>query len=91
MAAGRTARGLHLHAAFGVNLLGLSRRGTRLVRRLGHMTFRGGDVLLLQGKTEAVQSALPRLGLLPLAERELRIDSPDGSSSLSSFSRRQSS
>ena len=76
MAAGRTARGLHLHAAFGVNLLGLSRRGTRLVRRLGHMTFRVGDVLLLQGKTEAVRSALPRLGLLPLAERELRIGQP---------------
>ena len=76
MAAGRTARGLHLHAAFGVNLLGLSRRGTRLVRRLGHMTFRAGDVLLLQGRTEAVQSALPRLGLLPLAERELRIGQP---------------
>ncbi len=76
MAAGKTARGLHLHAAFGVNLLGLSRRGTRLVRRLGHMTFRAGDVLLLQGKTEAVQSALPRLGLLPLAERELRIGQP---------------
>ena len=76
MAAGRTARSLHLHAAFGVNLLGLSRRGTRLVRRLGHMTFRAGDVLLLQGRTEAVQSALPRLGLLPLAERELRIGQP---------------
>ena len=76
MAAGRTARGLHLHAAFGVNLLGLSRRGTRLVRRLGHITFRVGDVLLLQGKTEAVRSALPRLGLLPLAERELRIGQP---------------
>ena len=75
-AEGRTARGLHLHAAFGVNLLGLSRRGSRLVRRLGHMTFRAGDVLLLQGKTEAVQSALPRLGLLPLAERELRIGQP---------------
>ncbi len=76
MAAGKTARGLHLHAAFGVNLLGLSRRGTRLVRRLGHMTFRAGDVLLLQGKRDAVQDALPRLGLLPLAERELRIGQP---------------
>ena len=38
--------------------------------------FRAGDVLLLQGKTEAVQAALPRLGLLPLAERELRIGQP---------------
>ena len=75
-AEGNTARGLHLHAAFGVNLLGLSRRGTRIVRRLGHMTFRAGDVLLLQGKKDLVQTALPRLGLLPLAERELRIGQP---------------
>ena len=70
---GRTARGLHLHATHGVNLLGVSRRGTRLAHRLGHIVFRAGDVLLLQGKTELVQAAMPRLGLLPLAERELRI------------------
>ena len=72
-ALGRTARGLHLHAAYGVNLLGVSRSGTRLARRLGRIVFRAGDVLLLQGRTELVQAALPRLGLLPLAERELRI------------------
>ena len=72
-ARGKTARGLHLHAAFGVNLLGVSRRGTRLARRLGRIAFRPGDVLLLQGRTELVQAALPRLGLLPLAERELRV------------------
>ena len=72
-AQGRTARGLHLHAAFGVNLLGVSRRGTRFARQLGRITWRAGDVLLLQGKTEQVQAALPRLGLLPLAERELRV------------------
>ncbi len=73
---GNTARGLHLHATFGVNLLGVSRRGTRLARRLGRIAFRAGDVLLLQGKTELVQAAMPRLGLLPLAERELRIGEP---------------
>ena len=53
-ARGKTARGLHLHAAFGVNLLGVSRRGTRLARRLGRIAFRPGDVLLLQGRTEWV-------------------------------------
>ena len=73
---GRTARDMHLHAGFGVNLLGLSRRGTRHVHRLGHMMFRAGDVLLVQGKKDEVQSALPRLGLLPLAERDLRIGQP---------------
>ena len=76
LAQGKSARGLHLHAAFGVNLLGVSRQGIRLARRLGRITLRGGDVLLLQGKTELVLGALPRLGLLPLAERELRIGQP---------------
>ena len=76
LAEGRTARGLHLHEAFGVNLLGVSRRGTRLTRRLGRNILKAGDVLLLHGKTEVVQAALPRLGLLPLAERELRIGRP---------------
>ena len=72
-AEGRSARDLHLHSRFGVNLLGVSRRGQSLIRRLGHINFRVGDVLMIQGPEEVVQTALPRLGLLPLAERELRI------------------
>lgn len=76
MMRGRTARSLHLHAVYGVNLLGISRSGTRLARRLGRIGFRAGDVLLLQGRTELVQAALPRLGVLPLAERDLRIGQP---------------
>ena len=72
-AEGRNARDIRLHSEFGVNLLGVSRRGTRFTRRIGHINFRVGDVLLIQGKDETVQTALPRLGLLPLAERELRI------------------
>ena len=73
---GRIARSLHLHATYGVNLLGVSRRGTRLARSLGTIRLRSGDVLLIQGKTELVQAAMPRLGLLPLAARELRIGQP---------------
>ena len=73
LADGNTARNLRLHAAFGVNLLGVSRRGTRLETRLSRVVMQVGDVLLLQGKTEEVQAALPRLGLLPLAQRELGV------------------
>ena len=73
LAQDRNARGLQLHSEYGLNLLGVSRRGQRFVSRLRHINFRLGDVLLLQGQEEAVQTALPRLGLLPLAERELRI------------------
>ena len=70
---GRSARDIHMHSEFGVNLLGVSRQDTRFIRQLSHINFRVGDVLLIQGKDEVVQTALPRLGLLPLAERELRI------------------
>ena len=75
-AQGSSAGNLHLHAEFGVNLLGVSRRGTRFASQLGKIMWRAGDVLLLQGKTEIVQGALRRLGLLPLAERELRVGQP---------------
>ena len=40
--------------------------------------MKAGDVLLLQGKTEVVQSALPSLNLLPLAERDLQVGQPRG-------------
>ncbi|MDE2841997.1 MAG: SLC13 family permease [Chloroflexota bacterium] len=70
---GKTARDLHMHAEYGVNLLGVSRQGQRIIRRLSRIDFRVGDVLLIQGQDEVVQTALPRLGLLPLAQRELRI------------------
>ena len=75
---GRTARSLRLHAAFGVNLLGVSRRGASLAARVSRVVLRAGDVLLLQGRTELVQSALPRLNLLPLAERDLRVGQSRG-------------
>ena len=70
---GSSARDLRLHSEYGVNLLGVSRRGTGFIHRLNRIEFRVGDVLLIHGKEEMVQSALPRLGLLPLAQRELRI------------------
>ncbi len=75
---GRTARSLRLHAAFGVNLLGVSRRGASLATRVSRVVLRAGDVLLLQGRTELVQSALPRLNLLPLAERDLQVGQSRG-------------
>ena len=73
LADGNTVRDLHMHTAFGVNLLGISRRGIRLVPRLNRVVLQVGDVLLLQGRTEVVQAALPQLGLLPLAQRELGV------------------
>ena len=74
LADGNTVRNLNMHTAFGINLLGISRRGTVLASRLSQVVLQVGDVLLLQGRREVVQAALPQLGLLPLAHRELGVD-----------------
>ena len=74
LADGNTVRNLNMHTAFGINLLGISRRGTMLAPRLSQVVLQVGDVLLLQGRREVVQAALPQLGLLPLAQRELSVD-----------------
>jgi di/tricarboxylate transporter len=73
---GRTARSLNLRQRYGVNLLGVARHGARVPQRLTQLRFRAGDVLLLQGREDAVQEAMPILGVLPLAERALRIGKP---------------
>ncbi len=73
---GRNAAGLHLHSEYSVNLLAVSRSGARIASRLSRVVLQAGDVLLLQGRTELMLAALPRLNLLPLADRDLRIGQP---------------
>jgi di/tricarboxylate transporter len=73
---GRSAASLNLRWRYGVNLLAIARQGTRLKERLGRIRFQAGDVVLMQGRTEAVQEALPLLGCLPLAERGVRLGQP---------------
>ncbi|MCG6905819.1 MAG: SLC13 family permease [Desulfobacteraceae bacterium] len=73
---GTTAASLHLRRNFGVNLLAIARRGRRLERRLGETQFIIGDILLLQGSEEALQTTLKTFKCLPLAERGLRIGQP---------------
>jgi di/tricarboxylate transporter len=73
---GTTAASLHLRRNFGVNLLAIARRGRRLERRLGETEFFIGDILLLQGSEEALQTTLKTFKCLPLAERGLRIGQP---------------
>ncbi len=73
---GRTAKTLNLRSRYGVNLIGLARQGGRLRSNPDNISFRVGDVLLLQGPSEILQEVLPTLGLLPLVERGLRIGKP---------------
>lgn len=65
-AVNRSAVGLGLYPRFGVQLLGLSRQGQRLSRRVRQEVMRGGDLLLLVGPQSRMEEAIEWLGGLPL-------------------------
>ncbi len=73
---GASSSALRLRDRYGVNLLALSRSGHRNTSRLGKMSFREGDVVVLHGSAAAMADALARLGCLPLAERNLQLGRP---------------
>ncbi len=75
---GRDARSLRIRMRHGINILAVARHGERLAERLSTTRFQVGDVLLVQGPRESLFEAIPHLGLLPLAERELRVGDPRG-------------
>lgn len=70
---GRTAGGMKLHDRYGVWLVGISREGRKVTRRVRQMTLRAGDVLLLLGPGDMLRFATDRMGALPLAERGLQV------------------
>lgn len=72
---GQTAGRLRLQQRYGVNLIAVSRRGERLIRRLGNTILQGGDVIVLQGALSLLPDKLRDLGCLPLAERQLKLGS----------------
>lgn len=72
----RTVVDVGLRQKYGINLLAVSRQGTRLSRRLKRIHFQAGDVLLLQGPDESVRESLPKLGCFPLAERDYQLGRP---------------
>jgi di/tricarboxylate transporter len=72
----KSARSLNLRATYGLNLLAISRHGEHLESQLRDISFRVGDVLLLQGRSETLPAALKTLGILPLAERKLTLAQP---------------
>ncbi|RYY29010.1 MAG: SLC13 family permease [Sphingomonadales bacterium] len=72
---GRTAGRLGLHERYGINLLAVSRAGSRIDRRLANTVLKPGDVIVLQGPIDVMFERLSELGCLPLAERSLRLGS----------------
>lgn len=72
---GHSAARLHLFDQQGVNIVAIARAGHRMTDRLAETVLQAGDVLLLQGPLEILPERIRALGLLPLAERELRLGS----------------
>jgi len=73
---GRSVASLWLRRRYDVNLLAVSRASEPFRGRLRSFRFRTGDVLLLEGDAENLPEAIAELGLLPLAERDLRVGKP---------------
>lgn len=70
---GRSARDLELRTRYNINLLAISRRGHRTVKRLRSTSIKAGDVLLLQGAPEVLSGFASEFGCVPLAERDIRV------------------
>ncbi len=76
MLVGRTAGNLDLRRRNNVNVLAVARQGHRLHERLSKLRFAAGDILLVQGEEESLQTGLKDLKCLPLASRGLTIGKP---------------
>jgi di/tricarboxylate transporter len=72
---GWSAARLGLFDRFRINLLAVSRRGTRLGEKPSEVRLQLGDVLVLQGSPATLPDVLHDLGVMPLAERPVLLGS----------------
>jgi len=70
---GRTASSMRMRSRYDINLLAVARKEQKIYRRMDHVIFRTGDILLLQGRTDLINNTITSLGCLPLAKRTLRL------------------
>ena len=68
-----SATDIQLRTRYGINLLAISRRGQRSIKRLRSAPLRAGDVLLTRGTPEALSAFAAEFGCLPLAARDIRV------------------
>ena len=70
---GRSAQRVRLQDEYGVNLLAVGRASARITERLRDVVLRAGDVLVLRAGEKSLPEAMKTLGVLPLAERDVRL------------------
>ncbi len=70
---GRSADQLSIRTRYNLNLLAISREGMRSIKRLRSTPIQAGDLLLMQGRSEALSGFASELGCAPLATRSITI------------------
>ena len=70
---GRSLRQLNFRRRFELTIMAISRQGEPVLRRLAEVQLREGDVLLIQGNRQRIDTTLPEIGCLPLADREISL------------------
>ena len=70
---GRSSAGAHLRSRYGLSLLAVSRQGSRKIKRVKTLRFKEGDLLLIQGSSEALARFSNHNNLVPLASRDIRL------------------
>ncbi len=73
---GRTAANMNMRSRYGINLLAVARHDQKIRKRLDHVRFTRGDVLLLQGRSINIDEVITSLQCLPLVQRDLGIGKP---------------
>ncbi|EJW13007.1 hypothetical protein A33M_0833 [Rhodovulum sp. PH10] len=70
---GRSVADVQLRTRYAINMLAISRQGQRSRARLRRLPLQAGDVLLMQGLPERLNSFATQLGCVPLAARSIRL------------------
>lgn len=73
---GKSVEEVQLRERYGTNLIAISRQDHKTTTQLRHIEFELGDVLVLQGSSEAMFSNLKALRCLPLVDRTTRLGQP---------------
>ncbi|HZH69059.1 MAG TPA: SLC13 family permease [Flavobacteriaceae bacterium] len=71
-----TAKDFRIRTRYHINILGIARQNRKINKRISQMTFKEGDILLLQGQDENIKEATRSLNCLPLAKREISLGKP---------------
>lgn len=69
----RSWQRMRIRSRLQINLIAIAREGRAFKKRLNHANLKAGDVILVQGNADELRENIISLGLIPLAERKIRM------------------